>query len=79
MREVAEGNQGQRMIKNKGKKEAANLEKDAASLGQPICNVGSNPTREFGNKGGRWNQELRLRSRSARSRDEEMLVRSITR
>ena len=67
MREVAEGNQGQRMITNKGKK-AANLKKDAASLGQPICNVGSNPTREIDNRKGRWIKDPRPQSQGEMAR-----------
>ena len=31
-----------------------NLEKDTASLRQPICNVGSDPTQEIDNRRGRW-------------------------
>ena len=67
MREVAEGNQEQKMVIEGKRKRQQTLKEDAASLGQPICNVGGNPTCEFEERG-RWVRDPRPRISKVRPR-----------
>ena len=67
MHKVAEGNQGQKMVIEGKRKRQRTLKEDAASLGQPICNIGGNPTCEFEERG-RWVRDLRPQISKARPR-----------